>query len=234
MQPIDKNLYLRRNTHAMIRFLFLASIFIPFNYLSFAQDTSYLKVAVNKGIGLSYDHVYYNYNSDGSRHRATYSAGGGAGIQLEYGRHINDAVSTSAIVGYQQILAVPTEEGNDKFPASFNYIMLGLNLNAIIVKTEGTIQEISIGGGGMMALPGKLRRTEEGAKISPLKFHRTYGWQLISNLMLDPFESDRLKLDTFLGYKNLSYTPRAGNKPKGAGNLNGSGFFLGVGIRTYF
>ena len=217
----------------MARRSLLAIIMISFAGLAHAQNTSYLKLGLNKAVGLSYKHVSYYSDSDGSRHRAPYSAGGGAGLQLEYGRHITSLISASVFAGYQQILALPTEEENDDILASFHFFTVGANINTIILKTKGIVQEVSVGVGGTSANPGKLRRTEEDLKLKPLNYHNTYGWQLNSNFMLDPFKSEKLKLDTFFGFKNLSYSPGLRKSPEDPGKLNGKGFFIGLGLRTY-
>jgi len=217
----------------MIKSLPILSLLLALATTLFAQDKTYLKVSLNKGVGFNYHSVHYYYNTDGSRHRMPYSAGGGIGLQLDYGKYINNDVSVIGTLGYQHILALPYEDGNDKVLASFNYGFVGLGLNVNVLKTQKVIKAVSIGAGPLFSAPGKLKRIEEGEKLSPVKYNYSYGWQVNTSFMFDPFESKKFKLDAALGYKNLEYSYLSSNASPEFKKLNGSGLFLTVGVRAY-
>ncbi len=217
----------------MTKSLPILALLLALTTTVFAQDKTYLKVSLNKGIGFNYHTVHYYYNTDGSRHRMPYSAGGGMGLQVDYGKYINSGLSVTGTLGYQHILAVPYEDGNNKVLASFNYGFVGLGLNVDVLKTQKAIELVSVGAGPLLSVPGRLKRTEEGEKLKPLSYHYSYGWQVNTNFMFDPFESKKFKLDASLGYKNLNYSYLSGGASSEFKKLNGNGLFVTVGVRAY-
>ncbi len=194
-------------------------------------------MSLNRSIGVDWHSTNYTSLNNSDIHKLPFSAGGGTGIELGFGKYFTSRFSLSGSVGYRQILAFKFENANgvsNKSSVSFNYKMLTAGLNYAIYKSEKLLEEVSLGGMVIYSDAGKLRIIEDQKRIALDRFDNSYGWQLHTNFILNLFSKTSLKGETAIAYRSVNFKNSETNHAPRYGELNGQGINFSFGLRKYF
>lgn len=220
-----------------MKLIFILSLLTAIYFNSYSQNQSYLEVNINKGVGLDWTPFYYTSLNSNDTQKLSYSAGGGSGIQLEYGKYFSQRLSLSVSAGYQQIFAFRYESmggANNRSSASFNYKILSTGLNYTLYKSGKLIEEVSIGGNLMYSDASKLRIVENKKSIASEDFDSAFGVQAHANFILDIFSNSKIKGHAALACRGLAYENSEVNSLAEHQKLDGKGINLIFGVRKLF